>query len=406
MVMEQKGQGGPQMVIAAEACGASAYIVIDSIVNGTSSGGLRILEDLSLDEVKALAREMTFKYAFAGLPRGGAKSGIRMPAGVKKEEKHRILGEIGKKFGPIINAGIYYPGMDMNCGPEDLKALYRGAGISIGKVTDTSYFTAISVVNAIYACKEVFCENQRRPLTLAIEGFGSVGGYVAERLPEKDFVITAVSTMVGAVRSGPSGFKKGDLARLRKEHGDEFVKKIAGDPIEKEELLSLPVDILVPSARTWVINSGNVDGIRASFVVPIANAPYTVEAEEILYKRGKVCLPGFVTNSGGVYASSLFDSGVKRPEIEEVSAGQYRDVIKALLKKSIEIKRSPLKIAEEVASRRLLTGSAATRTLADRIVKKAAQKGFIPKGVNGKLFLKKFVENLRKLEREISGAAS
>lgn len=405
MGMGQKGQGGPQMVITAEASGANAYIVIDSIVNGTSSGGLRILEDLSLDEVKALAREMTFKYAFAGLPRGGAKSGVRMPAGVKKEEKHRILGEIGKKLGPIINAGIYYPGMDMNCGPEDLKALYRGAGIPIGNVTDTSYFTAISVVNAIYACKEVFCENQRRPLTLAIEGFGSVGGYVAERLPEKDFVITAVSTMKGAVWSG-SGFKKDDLVRLRKEHGDDFVKKIAGDPIEKEELLSLPVDILVPSARTWVINSGNVDGIKASFVVPIANAPYTIEAEESLYKKGKVCLPGFVTNSGGVYASSLFDSGVKRPEIEEVSAGQYRNVIKALLKKSIELKRSPLKIAEEVASRRLLTGSATTRTLADRIVKKAAQKGFIPKGVNGKLFLKKFVENLQRLESEISGVAN
>ncbi|CAG1064683.1 glutamate dehydrogenase (NAD(P)+) [uncultured bacterium] len=395
----EKNNRTPQMVITSESSGATAYVVVDFLVNGTSSGGLRIMEDVSLDEVKALAREMTNKYSFVGLPRGGAKSGISMPGGLNKEEKHRVLEEIGKRLSPIIRAGIYYPGMDMNCGPEDLKALYRGAGITLGKVTDTSFFTAISVVNAIYAVKEVFRPEEPRPLTVAIEGFGSVGGYVAERLPEKDFLITAVSTLKGAVHN-PSGFKMEELVKLRKEHGDDFVKKIGGIPKGKEELFALPVDILVPSARTWVINKGNADGIKAPFIVPIANAPYTAEAERLLHGKGKVCLPGFVTNNGGVYASSLYDSGVAESDIEEISAGLYRSVLRALLRKSVETKRSVLRIAEEVASKRLQAGQPSA-AFTEKVIKRAAQKGYIPRGVNGKIVFKKFVENLKSLEKEI-----
>ncbi|MEW6116842.1 MAG: Glu/Leu/Phe/Val dehydrogenase dimerization domain-containing protein, partial [Nitrospirota bacterium] len=244
--------------------GAVGYIVVDSLINGTSSGGVRIAEDLPFPEVKALAREMTFKYSFIGLCRGGAKSGIRVPECLGPEEKKKVLEEFGRRVAPFIRSGIYYPGMDMNCGPDDLKALYRGAGITLKKTTDTSYFTALSVINAILACEAI--KREGRPLTVAIEGFGSVGSYLAERLPEERFNIIALSTVQGAVLQ-QEGFAIAGLLSLRREYGDALIRHIPGSTrIGREELLELEVDILVPSARTWAINDRNAGNVRARFI--------------------------------------------------------------------------------------------------------------------------------------------
>src|ERR1039457_44521 len=149
---------------------AAAYVVIDTATNGTSSGGVRIAEDISQQEIRALSREMTLKFSFIGLPRGGAKSGVMMPAGTTVEQKRAILYEFGRRLAPIIEKGVYYPGMDMNCGPDDLRAIYAGAGFPLGAITDTSYFTAISIFNAIEAVRQGCASD--RPLTVAIEGFG------------------------------------------------------------------------------------------------------------------------------------------------------------------------------------------------------------------------------------------
>jgi len=135
------------LAIQTDVDGSAFYLVINSLRCGTSSGGLRIAEDIDHEEVSTLAREMTLKFSFIGLPRGGAKSGLRIPSGTDASGKKSILQEVGRRLGAIIRAGIYYPGMDMNCGPDDLRAFYQGAGIKLGRITDTSFFTALSVAN-------------------------------------------------------------------------------------------------------------------------------------------------------------------------------------------------------------------------------------------------------------------
>jgi glutamate dehydrogenase (NAD(P)+) len=381
------------------------YVAIDSIINDTSSGGVRISEDLNLAEVKALAKEMTLKYSFIGLQRGGAKSGIKMPAGVSIEEKRRILEDFGKRVSSIIKAGIYHPGMDMNCGPDDLRAIYKGAGYEIGSVTDTSFFTAISVSNAIYACKESF-GFKRVPLTVAIQGFGSVGGCLASRLPEDQFKIVSVSTIKGGILN-EEGLPLRTLIESWRKYGDDFVNKMGGKGIEKERVLTADVDILIPSARTWVINENNVYDIKARFIIPIANAPYTENALEILHDKGIICLPGFVTNSGGVYASSLFDSGVPVKEIEDLSTIFYRDVIKRLLKKSIEERISPVKVSEEIARKRFnSTAMNSDDKRFEKLLRSGYRKGMIPKKIYGMFVLNRFIANLKKLVDEIDKGRS
>ena len=109
--------------------GYEGHVVIDTLVEDRSAGGVRITSDLPLDEVRELASEMSLKYALFHLPRGGAKAGLRMSDDLDREARLSALEDFGRKLAPIIGNAIYSPGMDMNCGPDELRAIYRGAGI-------------------------------------------------------------------------------------------------------------------------------------------------------------------------------------------------------------------------------------------------------------------------------------
>lgn len=383
-------------------CGNRACVVIDSLVNNTSSGGVRITEDISLDEVKALAREMSLKYSLFGLPRGGAKSGIRIPADANTGERERILEDFGRSMAPIVMAGIYYPGMDMNCGPEDLRTIYRGAGINPGKITDTSYFTALSVADAIRAWRES-ARPGRAPLNVAIEGFGSVANHLVRRLPDSDYRITAISTVAGAV-SSKNGFSVDVLLSHKKEFGDDLVRRIPdARAIEKEEVLTADVDILIPSARTWTIKEENAGRVKAKLIAPIANVPYTEKAVDMLHQMGTTCLPGFVTNAGGVYASSLFENGLDLEEIEKISATYYRNAVKILLERSEKLKLSPIVLAKKVACERAEAGMYRSDAGHMRAARATLDKVRLLRRLGNTARARKIVDSLRKLCVEIGG---
>ncbi|MGA1863752.1 MAG: Glu/Leu/Phe/Val dehydrogenase dimerization domain-containing protein [bacterium] len=379
------------------------YIVIDSILNNTSSGGVRITGDISLEEIKAMAAEMTLKYNFIGLNRGGAKSGIKIPEKTPKEDRKKLLAEFGRRAGPIIRAGIYYPGRDMNCSEEDLSLIYKGAGCFIGKVTDTSFFTAVSLEKSVTACKEVY--GLKDPVKVAIEGFGSVGGFLAERLNPEVFHIIGVSTKNGAIYR-QEGLPLNQLLEYKKEYGDDFVLRFKdAERIEKKAILNLDVDILIPCARTWAINEDNVGEIKSRLIIPGANVPYTDGVLEVLQEKGAICLPGFVCNSGGVYGSSMFDRGINLKNIERFSEIYFKRVIKALLNKSKESHISPVNLAIMIAKMRFKRQKIKCENPAihEKIMNRSLTKRLSPKPVLRALWMNGFRANLEELEEEIMG---
>lgn len=382
--------------------GYSAHLVIDSIVNGTSSGGVRIAEEVSPEEIAALAREMTLKYATYRLPRGGAKMGVSIPAPVSREEKTRILRELGWKLRPIIKTGVYNPGMDMNCGPDDLRALYAGAGTLMKDVTDTSCFTAISVECALEACyEELGC---RGALSVAVEGFGRVAGHLAARLPPTRYRIVAVSTLSGAIRNH-DGFDLRLLSAKRDEVGDDVVKYLPGEAIDKEELFRESVDILIPSSRTWAINEKNVDGIAAKAIVPIANAPYAPNTLACLHRKGVLCLPGYVTNAGGVFGSSLYDLGLDVAEVERITKCCVQPVLRQLINLSRTAGIPPAELAERAALKELEARNrgASGQDWRARVARRL--KRYLPRAARKSLAKRRFVESLNALGRDLECAA-
>src|SRR5918996_4602145 len=69
---------GPAKVlhILEPALGLRAILVVDDIAAGPAIGGVRMAEDVSLEECFRLARAMTLKNAAASLPHGGGKAVI------------------------------------------------------------------------------------------------------------------------------------------------------------------------------------------------------------------------------------------------------------------------------------------------------------------------------------------
>ena len=97
---------------------------------------------------------------------------------------------------------------------------------------------------------------------------------------------------------------------MGKDSGDQVVQRYPrGTKIDKRELFSLPVDILIPGARPYVIDVNNVYGIQARIISSIANIPITNEAEDILFQRGIVSVPDFISNAGGVVLGMIDNLG-------------------------------------------------------------------------------------------------
>ncbi len=381
------------------------FVGIDTIVHARSAGGVRIADDLALEEIRALAREMSLKYALFHLPRGGAKAGLRMGAELTPEQRHAALVDFGRRLAPIIVNGIYSPGMDMNCGPEELRCIYRGAGIELGPITDTSWFTAISVYEALQAMRIRL--DRPAPLRLAIEGFGSVARHLADRLDPRDFRIDWVATLEGAVHleSPPS---PAEIAAKKASQGDGFVLDLEGERCSRDDVLRAPVDILLPSSRTWVIDDAIATGLRAAAIVPIANAPFAGSSVQILHQAGVLLMPGYLSNCGGVLASSLYDQGLSRNEVEVLFEREFRPIVDGILRLASAQHRPGTEVAEEVARGHMATReSMPHRSLPQRIHERFLARK-MPRSWRARKARSTFVSNCRSVVAELNakGAAS
>src|SRR2546427_11285036 len=81
------------------------YRVHHSLVRGPCKGGIRFAPNVTLDEIRALASEMTWKCAVVNIPFGGAKGGIicdpgKLSRGELERITRRYTAELSEWFGP------------------------------------------------------------------------------------------------------------------------------------------------------------------------------------------------------------------------------------------------------------------------------------------------------------------
>lgn len=282
---------------------------------GPFKGGIRFHENVSESEVKALSMWMTWKCAIANIPYGGGKGGVIVdPKKLSEHELELLSRAYAGAIADCIGEKKDVPAPDVNTTPQimswmadeykkvtgkDGTAVFTGKPIEHGGSqgrTEATGFGGVYVLNAL-----VKHEKLHKSLTIAVQGIGNVGSYFALAAHEKGYTVVALSDSKSAIYAKDGIDPKAALAYKKKNgalHGMPGTMEITN-----EELLLLPVDVLVPSALENVITKENASDIRAKYIIEMANGPVTPQADEILFQKGILSVPDVLANSGGVTVS-------------------------------------------------------------------------------------------------------
>ncbi|SFQ95322.1 glutamate dehydrogenase (NAD(P)+) [Lentzea waywayandensis] len=311
-----------QVTWADPATGARGYLVIDRLVRGVSSGGLRMRAGCTLDEVRGLAEGMTAKEALnydpgaRYVPLGGAKGGIDFdPYDPRAQEvltaylyamspyieRFWTMGEdLGlrqsaidaaiEKIGLQSSIQAVYPLLDDE--QKARKRLAAAFAVTVDGVSLDELVGGYGVAEAALAGIEHL--DLRNP-TAFVQGFGSMGGATARYLAKAGVKIVGLADVHGVI-ANPDGLDVETLLLSRDSHGaiDRTELRPEDRELDRDRWLDVEADVLVPAATSYAINQDNAHAVKAKLIVEAANMPVTAEAEA---KIDALVIPDVVANS-------------------------------------------------------------------------------------------------------------
>lgn len=284
---------------------------------GPTKGGIRYHPKVDRDHVEALAFWMTFKCAALKLPFGGAKGGVAVDATkLSPRELERISRLYIDAFGDFIGPDEDIPAPDMYTDERVMGWMYdeyrmmhgghpldvvTGKPAALGGLAERRSSTGYG---GYYVLEKIIRDYRKDldmdKLSVAIQGFGKVGYWFAEKCARKGLNVVAISNEHGGIYNA-DGINI-DECREKLVTGEEW-DRINGRVITNEELLALDVDILTPAAVENAITEHNVHNIKAKIVLELANGPTTLEADKVLEDKGVWVVPDILANAGGVVVS-------------------------------------------------------------------------------------------------------
>lgn len=293
------------------------YRVIHSTILGPSKGGIRFDPEVNLDEVKALAAWMTWKCAVVDIPYGGAKGGVACnPRSMSPGEIERLMRAYTQAMSDVFGPDQDIPAPDMGTGPREMawlmdqysrnkgmtvSAVVTGKPIVMGGSLGRTEATGRGVMVSALAAMEKLKINPFKA-TCAVQGFGNVGSWAAKLLEERGLRILSISDISGAYYN-EEGIDIEAALLYRDAHKGSLEGFTGAGKITNEELLTLPVDLLVPAAKEDVITHLNAPKIQAKLIVEGANGPTSSKADNIIYDKGISVVPDILANAGGVTVS-------------------------------------------------------------------------------------------------------
>lgn len=358
---------------------------------GPYKGGIRIHAQVSKDEVMALSLWMSLKCAVANLPFGGGKGGIVIdPKTLSEKELERLSKEYAKSIFNVIGAHKDVPAPDVNSNPKiiqwmmdeifeiakknnlqipdnELYATFTGKPLENHGLAVREESTGVGGVMILSSLLKKLKKNPKE-LSIAVQGFGNVGYHFARNAQKAGFKIVAVSDSKGGIMPKTLDAESLDIdlvAGCKKEKGyvagcycvGGVCDLSRGKVITNEELLKLPVDILVPSALENVINEVNMKNIKAKIIVEMANGPISPKAYEYLSKKGIIIIPDILANAGGVVGSYIewkqnientkYSNDVAFKELEDKLTAAFESVWEKSQSKNVTLREAALLVALE-----------------------------------------------------------
>ena len=291
------------------------YRVQHDNARGPFKGGLRYHPTVDVDEARSLASLMTWKTALVDLPFGGAKGGINCdPNKLSRGEMERLTRKFIEKIHDMIGPHKDIPAPDMGTDAQVMAWIMNEYGKyegfepacvtgkpvefhgSAGREAATGFGVAIVAREMLSRLKRTISGT-----SFAIQGYGNVGSHTARCLAQMGAKIIGVSDAYGAIVN-PEGI---DISELDKHVAvsRKIVGFKGGEAITNEQLLTMPVDVLIPAALGGVFDRDMARAVAAPVIVEAANGPTWPEADEVFKARGILVVPDVLANAGGVIVS-------------------------------------------------------------------------------------------------------
>jgi len=332
-------------------------LVVDNVACGPSIGGLRMAEDVSVEECFRLARAMTLKNASAGLPHGGGKSVLFGDPRMDKVRKEALIRAFAKA---LRTEDDYIFGPDMGTNEECMAWVRDEIGRSVGLPEEVGGIpldkigaTGWGLLNAAEVALDA-SGLALRGARLVVQGFGAVGRNAARYLTEAGAILVGAADSQGAIHN-PDGLDVHALIHL-KDEGGSVADHPHGERLGRDAVVGLPCDVWIPAARPDVVDESNVARLRTRLVVQGANIPFTAGAERILHERGVLVVPDFIANAGGVICAAM-----------ELRGATETTALQAIQEK---ILRNTKTVLDDAKRRGILPRQAAVE-MAERRVRKA-----------------------------------
>ena len=299
------------------------YRVQHNMTLGPGKGGIRFHPEVNLSEVAGLAMLMTFKCSLVGLPLGGAKGGIRVdPTKLSRQEAQALTRRYTSEINMIIGPDKDIPAPDVGTDAQHMAwmmdtysqekgfaipGVVTGKPIEIGGSLGRAESTGRGVVYTVqHAANHLKATGRSGPrmdasTTVSVHGFGKVGAVAALEIYQLGTKVVAVSDVSGGLYN-KNGLNIPEVIQYMNTHRT-LVGYPNAEPMTNEELLALPVDVLIPAAIDGVITAQNVHKVNARIIAEGANGPITTEALKVLEEKGTFIIPDVLCNAGGVIVS-------------------------------------------------------------------------------------------------------
>lgn len=347
-----------------------AWRILHNNAIGPGKGGIRFHPGVSEDEVKSLSFWMSLKTSLMGIPLGGGKGGVSVdPRSLSEDELKELSRAYGREFSEVIGVDKDIPAPDVYTNSKIMGWIKdefekvkdrKEPGVITGKSLEDGGIAmrADATSKGGYIVLKDFLDRQdKKNVSIAIQGFGNAGSHLAKMLHGDGFKIVAVSDSKGGIYD-ENGLDVDKLIGFKS--SGNSVGEFSGDKISNTEILELDVDVLVLAALENQITKDNADEIQAKYIMELANGPVTSDADEILFDKGVSVIPDILANAGGVVVSYFewdinrgerkFDQKSLDKEFNEIMSGSFSKVYDLSKEKNINLRDA----AYEIAVKRIL----------------------------------------------------
>ncbi|EPF47983.1 Glu/Leu/Phe/Val dehydrogenase [Treponema vincentii] len=288
---------------------------------GPYKGGIRFHQNVNADEVKALSIWMSIKCQVTGIPYGGGKGGITVdPSELSQRELEQLSRGWVRGLYKYLGEKVDVPAPDVNTNGqimawmqdeynkltgEQTIGVFTGKPLTYGGSKGRNEATGFGVAVVMReACKAIGMDLKKS--TVAVQGFGNVGKFTVKNIIKLGGKVVAVAEFdkkegtYATYKESGFTFEELDAAKAK----DGSLLHVPGaKKISLDDFWALNVDVISPCAMENAIKEHEANLIKAKLICEGANGPITLEADDILYKKGILVTPDILTNAGGVTVS-------------------------------------------------------------------------------------------------------